>query len=469
MKGLITSLLLIALLFFTSCNNDVADISSVEERKAAATAELIDALTAPANGWRLNYRPNSFAGTFLVILDFNKDGTVRLQSDLTADDGVYLDQTITYRIDHDLATELIFETYGVFHYLFELNRNTFGGEFELLYKGKAGNNLTFRSKTDAPGNQTTLSFLPASTTDASLISTQIIGQLEQGGYRQKTLVGLSPNASFQIYFPADNLSIFATIDVNNRLALIKGAAIGQSTDAVINSTKKVNINTTVELSFLSEKVLFDRAVEFALDGKNFSFSGFNNTNFIKKDTLYCTESPVASFISFDCQVDNIGTGTMASTIFSSHSTFFDQADEFYIIDPSFLFNENDSSLLPLIDENFKDIAVFALIYKNGFNGYTGTGTFTGMGFAAFDANGKIQWYLREMDVVEQSGNYVKLALTDGTFINVADSLDERNALFEITDEIFQEGKIYGSEVQGIDGIFEIYNPCNGYKFFLNEL
>jgi hypothetical protein len=52
---------------------------------------------------------------------------------------------------------------------------------------------------------------------------------------------------------------------------------------------------------------------------------------------------------------------------------------------------------------------------------------------------------------------------------VADSLDERNALFEITDEIFQEGKIYGSEVQGIDGIFEIYNPCNGYKFFLNEL
>jgi hypothetical protein len=130
MKGLITSLLLIALLFFTSCNNDVADISSVEERKAAATAELIDALTAPANGWRLNYRPNSFAGTFLVILDFNKDGTVRLQSDLTADDGVYLDQTITYRIDHDLATELIFETYGVFHYLFELNRNNFGGEFE---------------------------------------------------------------------------------------------------------------------------------------------------------------------------------------------------------------------------------------------------------------------------------------------------------------------------------------------------
>ncbi len=469
MKKLLFFLCVLSSAIMLSCQNDRELLPSAEERRAKATQELVNELTSPKDGWRINYRPTSGAGTFLILLQFNEDRTVRIQSDVTADDGAYLDQTIGYRIDNELETELIFETYAVFHYLFELNQNTFGGEYEMFYKGKTGDNLIFRSKTDVPGNTTTLTFIPAGAADASLISTTIIGQLAQGSYRQGDLLGIPPNTIYQFYYPEDNLSIYALIDVNSRLAQIQGAAIGQSTEEIINSAEKTNINTIVELSFLSEKVNFDRPVSFQIAGKSYSISGFTNSNFSKVDTTYCDGGSAIPFVTFDSEVGELSDVKMSSSLFASHSTFFDQENALFIIDPRFLIDDNDSSLAEKIDKNIKDVAAFVLLNNSSFNGFTGDGTFTGMGFAVFDEDGNISWYMREMNIVQQSGNFVELELTDGTFINVADSLDERDFLFEITDEIFTGGKIYGFEVQGLEDLYEIYNPCNGYKLFLNEL
>ena len=465
MKKFCLSQVIVCLLFFTSCDNEKGDLLSVEERQARATQELVDELTAPSSGWIMSYSPSPSAGVFLILLQFNPDRTVNIQSDVTAENGAYLNQKISYRIDNELNTELIFETYSVFHYLFELNRNTFGGEFELFYRGKSGDNLNFQSKSDF----SRLIFEPASTSDANLISTNITSQLSQGSYREGALLGLGATVNYQIYYPDDNLSIYASFDVESRLALIKGAAIGKSTSDVINATSKVNINSTVALSFVSEKVTFDRPVDFQLDGKSYSITGFNNSNFTKVDTIYCTSGPAIPLVSFDCELDELGTAKMSSSIYSSHSTFFDQDNEFFVINSEFLFNDQDSSLLDRISEIFTEESSFVLIFNNNFNGYTEEGNFTGMGFAVFDENSSIKWYLREMNIIQRSGNLVELEFTDGTFINVADSLDERNLLFEITDELFQGGKIYGNELQGLERFFEVYNPCNGYKLFLNEL
>ena len=124
--------LLIAL--FWGCSQDeAAKLPSVEKRTQEAIDNLKDALTEPTSGWKLSYQPTNETGAFLILMDFNENGTVRIQSDVTANNGEFRDHTISYRIDSSQGLELVLETYGVFHYLFELDQNTFGGEFEFVF------------------------------------------------------------------------------------------------------------------------------------------------------------------------------------------------------------------------------------------------------------------------------------------------------------------------------------------------
>ena len=80
------SIIILGLLF--SCKDDEgSSIPSAEDRKNAAIENLIDELTDPVNGWKLEYRPNTDNGAYLILLDFNDDGTVTINSDVTDDDG----------------------------------------------------------------------------------------------------------------------------------------------------------------------------------------------------------------------------------------------------------------------------------------------------------------------------------------------------------------------------------------------
>lgn len=457
---------LIPLIGLLSCNDESLNIPSVEERKATATQELIDELTGESNGWRLDYKPTPSAGTFLILLDFNEEGEVRIQSDVTAESGRYLDQTITYRIDHDLATELILETYGVFHYLFELNQNSFGAEFEFLYQGTSGDNLVFRSKSDAIEEITTLIFTPADASSSGLISTEITDQLATGGYREGELAGIGANNSYRWYLPSDDISIFGSFDLGNRRFKAHGASKGYSFDEIINSSQSTEIQSLHNVSFIDEEVVLSSPVSFSLDGKDYSFSNISPSNFVQSDTTYCVGQNDMS-TSFDATLDDIGSFEMRSTNYINYSSFFDEEDEFYSISFPFVFDEMDSSLFDAIDSSFQDVALFLLIYNSTPRGYS-DGTFTGVGFLGVDENDDLEWYLREMNITNQNGNYLEVELLDGTFINVADSLEERDALFDLTNLLFEGGVIYGSEILSFEDLFEVYNPCNDHKFFLFE-
>ena len=168
MKRLLYILPIVFLLL--SCKENDGDIDSVEDRIKKAINDLTGELTTPSNGWKVLYQPTSTSGSFLMILDFDEDGEVRIRTDVAANDGEFLDQTINYRVDNSLKLELIFETYGIFHYLFELDQTTFGAEFEFYYEEKADNNLVFTSKTDGGGFPTVLTFEPASANDINLLS-----------------------------------------------------------------------------------------------------------------------------------------------------------------------------------------------------------------------------------------------------------------------------------------------------------
>ena len=173
-------ILTLMFIILAGCNKgEEPKLPSVEERVKEAVENLEDLLTEPANGWRLNYQPTFESGTFLILLDFRNDGTVRVQSDVSANDGEFRDQIIAYRIDSSQGLELILETYGVFHYIFELEQNSFGGEFEFVFVEESDDNLIFRSKSDQ-FNSTILTFEPGSSTDSNLISTEALNILRQG-------------------------------------------------------------------------------------------------------------------------------------------------------------------------------------------------------------------------------------------------------------------------------------------------
>ena len=464
MKKCFFAFLLVIWLF--SCNdNSHLDIPPIEERIAQSSQELIDQLTNPDFGWRLDYRPTTNAGTFLILLDFNNDGTVRIQSDVADENGIYLDQTVSYRVDQDLATELILETYAVFHYLFEQNQNSFGGEFEFIFEGEESGNLIFSSKSDL-GIPTELVFQPAQLSDDDLISTEIVSQLSQGSYRTGTLAGINATPVYQIYLPSDNVSIFSSFDLSNRRALVHGAAIGRTFDEVTTSATTTNINRTTDLSFLSEEVIFENPVTFSIDNRSYTLSSFNGSNFQVLDTSFCVGS-TDTYVSLEASLASIGTSEMNSSLFTSHSAFIDDDTEFYQINDLFMFDENDNTIQEDVLSAFPNSIVFVLVVNGVPRGFE-DGTFTGLGWVGVDQNNSLEFFLREMDITNSTGNLLELSLTDGTFITVADSLDERDALFSLTDRVFEGGSLFGLESLSTDNLFEVYNPCNGYKFFLIE-
>ena len=462
LRKLLISILVITVL---SCSDDRLELPSVEDRVAESTEDLRDELTDPQFGWRIDYKPTADAGTFLILLNFDEDGTVRIRSDVPDDGGIYLDQTVSYRIDQELATELVLETYAVFHYLFEQNQNSFGAEFEFIFDEEDDGELIFFSKSDGP-NPTELVFRQAGAMDANLISTEIIAQLGQGSYRSEILAGLNPTPLYQIYLPEDDVSVFASFDLGNRRAKVHGAALGETFEELLSATSSVSINRLTDISFLNEEVFFENTISFSINGSSYSISRFSASEFEIQDTTFCSGSEDTNVL-LEASFASLGATEMRSSVYSSHSVFVDDESEFYQIADVFMYDENDETVQPEVLAAFPNSSVFVLVYNGIPRGFD-DGTFTGLGWVGFDENNALEFYLREIEVTNTIGNFLEFSLADGTFITVPDSLDERNSLFALTDEIFSGGSLFATEVLSSENLLEVYNPCNGYKFFLLE-
>ncbi|MEQ9415579.1 MAG: DUF4302 domain-containing protein, partial [Cyclobacteriaceae bacterium] len=209
---------LIAILIFlfitVSCTEDNTDLPPVEERVKEAIDGLKSDLTAPTNGWRLEYQPTEESGTFLILMKFTPDGNVNIKSDVPNNSGEFFNHTISYRVDNALGLELILETYGVFHYLFELDQATFGAEFEFLFKKKEGDGLIFQSISDT-SNPTQLVFTPAGANDENEFAREFTENLGQFNLENPQIFGnISPTQ--QLILSDKNISIFWTIDLTKR-------------------------------------------------------------------------------------------------------------------------------------------------------------------------------------------------------------------------------------------------------------
>lgn len=455
-KPTILSSLLLLLAAF-SCSDDESNIASVEDRVAAATGSLKDDLIAPDNGWKLEYQPTPDAGIFLMLLEFDENGEVNIQSDVADNAGEFYNHTIPYRIDNALGIELIFETFGVFHHLFELDQASFGAEFEFIYKEKDGDNLVFESKTDF-SDPTVLVFEPASSSDQNLFTRDIAENLaafEVEG--PQALVPVAP--SQQLILEDQNISIFWTLDNSKRNIQIEFVGIGTTQDEIIANNDLFIFEHTTGYSLKNGRLVLQESTSFFLDGKQI------NLESIALNTFDATGGPSLCSMGLDTtpqykgNATGLGEVTLQSSLLSGRGLEFQHS--VYSINIPFLFDKEGNSLSDtgIINEKFPDASGFIFLYGVELNDpdipiYS-------LGLITEDG----ELYLREFEPTDTEGNFISLILTSDYYYTETPAAGTEQALMEVTDEIFTGNEIYAFDFPQ-NNVYRLFNPCNGYEIFL---
>lgn len=174
-------LVVMALILVASCvDNDVDPLfdQSVNERTDALKQEYLEALTSSEDGWIGYYSPNKDFGIYSVLMKFDEDGSVQINSDYNQGED---DNSITYRIDKSLKIELVLESFAVFHQIFSINDNNNGGEFVFNILSATESEIVLESKTDTGDDITVLTLRKALPEDLDLDALKVIESGLAGG------------------------------------------------------------------------------------------------------------------------------------------------------------------------------------------------------------------------------------------------------------------------------------------------
>lgn len=447
-------------LALVACRDDEADLPPFEERVKEAVEGLRTELTAPANGWRLEYQPTPASGTFLILMKFLPNGDVNIKSDVPDNNGEFFDQKITYRIDNALSLELILETYGVFHHLFELEQSTFGGEFEFEYKRKDGNNLIFESLSDF-SFPTQLVFIPAGPNDENEFARSVAQGMVNFKVSNPQIFGVI-NPTQQIILNDRNISVFWTIDLDARNLTVEYAGIGVTRDEII-ANNRVNINRFSTFTFANGSIVLEDPVTFSIAGNQINLQQvpLNNLTFTGPDLCVSNGNNVEP--SFEGQSASLGSITLVNSWLSNRGIDF--TPNVYSVNPLFIFNSDGESLLQdgSIGQLLPDVDGFLFLYGVDLAPPNDNLPTYSVGFIMKNGD----FYLREYQPTSTEINLVKITLLDQYFYSATPPPGTEQALQDITNEIFSGGEIFAFD-EPVDGfkLFRLFNPCNKYEFFL---
>jgi len=459
--------LIISGIFFSCTEKKGTDLLSVDERVNEAKANLMNDLLAPANGWRLEYQPTPTSGVFLMLLKFKDNGEVTIQSDVAVNSGEFYNHTIPFRIDNALGLELILETYGVFHHLFELKAASFGAEFEFIFVNNDAGNLVFKSASDVSSVPTTLTFVPAGDNDSADFAREISENLNAFQTNIPLVFEDNPSPLQQIIFTNDNISLFWELNPTERTIFISFAGKGVTIDEIISSGVGVTINQSTGYTLANGGLTLLDPINFGLAGKAYSFNKIEFTDFeLNGGANYCTLSP-ANGPKYNGQIAGIGAISMLGSLFDIDGTAFQPIAEFpYSVNIPFLFDGDGKSLVDeggIIAEKFPNASAFVFYY-----GYQAVDQPAyAAGFILENDDGSSDIFVREFDVTTTQGNKVALNFTNNFSHSGTAGIDDEANLTEITDLIFAGTDLYAFDfpAEGIQ-IFKLYNPCNGYEVFL---
>ncbi|TRX62092.1 DUF4302 domain-containing protein [Fulvivirga sp. M361] len=460
----IFSLLAVFLCFVAiSCEDSDADLPSFDDRVSEAIKNLTGELTAPANGWRLDYQPTPNTGFYYILMDFNEDGQVTIKSDLAESNGDFFEQTIPYRIDNALSLELILESYGFFHYLFEQNQSTFGAEFEFIFNGKSGDNLIFDSKSDI-SNRTRLVFMPAEPNAESLLSREVSENLNAFDEIAPQIFGGEPIIQ-QIILEEDGISIFWAMDVFSRTIQVDLAGVGTTVNEIINNTDNVAIGQTTSYILLDDKVVLTDPFTFTLRGSQFTVNELSLTDFTMDGPSLCDLNAINTPV-YKGEITNVSPVTVFRSQYDSKGMDFKPMTENpYSVNVIFVFDQDARSLAQQgsIADKFPDASGF--VFNYGFDSEDQPAFAAGLIITDEQNNSKT--YLREFEMTETIANTVQVTFTDDFYYSETPEAEAEQNLREITDEIFGNGKMYIYDLETDNNtVFRLFNPCNRYELFL---
>jgi hypothetical protein len=433
----------ITLIALTSCKDNDVNVfdKTADERVSEAIASLKADLIAPPNGWKVKYKPTPESGSFYVLLNFKEDNQLIIRSDLAANNGKYLTDTLTYRIDNSLALELIFESYSFFSYLFEQQSATFEAEYEFNYVSKTpDNDLVFQSKTDASSVPTVLVFEEASATDEDLLGIDIANNLDA---MSKDLNILS--SSYKITYQSKDLILYASLDPLTRVIDISSAS------------KKTNTATTANISFSAgylvkgDSIIFDTPLSGTFVGSSASIKSIKLNALTSTEIDVCTDPiPAHSYTGITSANDAV---TFETSLFSATGKQFVQASTFFLTYVDDIYQDGES----VGDQVRSDVkgAVYMELY---YNYTTSSGPLTAIGFYVVNADNTVSFLLREFTPTLTDNNIVfNFAPDVSVFGDPTDAVvDNVNIYLDALTEGDNTFVLKYSE-----GVFEFYNPCSG--------
>lgn len=451
-------------LYLAACTEErVAKLPPVEDRVSEAITNLRSDLTAPANGWRLEYQPTDGSGIFFMLLDFNEE-EVNIRSDLAANDGEFFDHTIPWRVDNAMGLELIFETYGVLHYLFELDAATFGAEFEWAFVLKDGENLVFRSISDVSFSQSNIILVPADADDDELLERNIDRNLmEYTKYLGPRVFG-PPDPRQQIIIENAGISVYWALDPVKRIITSSLAGTGVDFDDPDFTAVILNHNSGYKLQNGSLVLL--EPLQFVLAGSSYTINSIAFTEFSNTAPGLCNLTPDNGPL-YSGQIPGLGSAHMVASLFDLEGNAFQPISEFpYSVNSFFIFDETGTSLSDddgIIAEKFPNATGFLFYY--GFESQTQPSH--AVGFVLDNGDGSSDIYLREFEPATTSGNRIRVVLTNNYFHSGVPDPGDQASLAEITDLLFEGSDMYASDlpVEGLT-VFALFNPCNKYEIYL---
>lgn len=449
-KGLYTFLLLAAVL--ASCNDSTVAIfeKTADERVNEAITALKEDLTAPTNGWKIKYRPESGSGSFYVFMKFEENGSVRIRTDLGANNGEFFDQIITYRVDNRLGLELIMENYCFFSFLFEQDGATFGAEFEFSFVNKTPDDaLVFRSKTDV-SDATILLFEEAGATEAdNTLGTELATNLN---ILASDLANFAP--SIKLTYTNKDLLFFISLD-NFKRTLSFTAAVRKTNTQI---TQTVNFGTPYTI--IGDSVVFDTPLTGTFVGNNITIKSIKFNTLTDGEINVCADPiPIHGYTGVTSSNDAI---IIETSLLDAKGAAFATLSDFYFC-PLGNIVDNGQFVADKVAEDVKGAQAMQLYYNYDLGGGP---PFYAIGFYIQNTNGTVTFALREFTPVLNNNNLVFNFAPDFSIFGSQQTDANIDNINIYLDALADGDNTYVFEYA--PNVYEFFNPCTGWSFvFIN--
>ena len=259
-------------------------------------------------------------------------------------------------------------------------------------------------------------------------------------------------------------TLSTTIDLNLRTIKFHGIAKGRTMDQIIANNSGTFIGQEIAFGISDEVIMLDQPLSSSLEGVNYSISEIPIQRFERSADSFCEGQQDSITGFFSKGVAGLGDIDLSSSLFQSHSDFRPNPDAVFSINPTFLYDQEDSTIREDIEKVFPNVIGFQWYYEFEL---ADNDLLSALGFVTVDPSGSgSEFYLRGFDLV-QNGNFVEITFNEDDLVTDENATEEQLTGFkQLTDRIFSGGKVFILEIPAFDNLYEFYNPCNKYKGFI---